>query len=71
MTTFFLLEIHFPYIRACTDPEKFARGGPTLTFFFLLLFFASYEGREDLNSTKRGTSPAKWRFAGGPMMAQR
>ena len=42
---------------ACADPESFANGGPTLTAFFF------DEGREDPNSTK-------WRFAGGPMMAQ-
>ena len=49
---------------ACKDPESFAREGPTLTFHY-------YEGKEDPNITKRGPSWAiKWRFAGGPMMAQ-
>ena len=56
------------------DPESFARGGPTLTGFFVFVFFD--ERKEDPNSTKSGPSsapsetPFKWRFAGGPMMAQ-
>ena len=36
-------------------------------YLFLLLFFC--KGREDQNKTKR-VSPFKWRFAGGPMVAQ-
>ena len=53
----------------CADPECFARGGPTLTFFLV------DERREDPKSTKSGPSSARqrnaiWRFAGVPMMAQ-
>ena len=61
VTTFFLLEILPPHIRACADPENLARGGPTLTFFFVVVFF--YEGREGPNSTKRGPSSARQRNA--------
>ena len=43
------------------DPESFARGGPNLITFFLV-----DEGIEDPNIT----IIFKWRFAGGPMMAQ-
>ena len=44
--------------------------------FFFFFFFFFYEGKEDPKSTKRRQSSArqrnaiKWRFAGGPMMAQ-
>ena len=54
--------------------KKFFRGVPNLiTFFFLLLHG---EGRKDPNTTISGPStarqrqPFKWRFAGGPMVAQ-
>ena len=33
----------------CADPERFVRGGPTLTMFFL-----ADEGRDDQNTTMRG-----------------
>ena len=62
-------------IYPCTDPERFDRGGPTLTTFFVVVFLVD-EGREDPNTTKVGHHrPAsetsfKWRFAGLPMMAQ-
>ena len=40
------------------DLESFVRGGPTLTFFFVCLFFRFFfffdEGREDPNTTKTG-----------------
>ena len=58
----------------CADPENFVGGGPTLMCF--LCVFLDDEGREDKNATKssqhRLTSetPLKWRFAGGPKMAQ-
>ena len=29
--------------KACADPESFARGGPTLTTFFFVLFFVRGE----------------------------
>ena len=53
----------------CADPESFASGGPTLTFFSLV-----DEGREDPNTTLSGPSLARQRnaikIAGVPMMAQ-
>ena len=53
-------------LHACSDPESFVRGGPTLAkFLFLLLFFL--EGRKDPNTTISG--PFKWCFAGVPMTA--
>ena len=42
---------------ACAEPETLARGGPTLTTFFLSFFFD--EGKEDTNSTKSGPSTAR------------
>ena len=36
----------------CADPESFARGGPTLTGFILLLFFD--DGREIQRALKAG-----------------
>ena len=69
-----LLHLAASLYLSCADPESFARGGPTLTGFFVFLFFN--EGNEDPNNTKCGPSLArqrnaiKWRFAGGPMMAQ-
>ena len=60
------------YQITCADPESSVRGGPALTFFFFLVD----QGREDQNITKSGPLLArqqnaiKWRFAGGPMMAQ-
>ena len=56
---------------SCVDPESFVRGGPTLTFFYLV-----DEGREDPKTNISGPSsaasetPFKWRFAGVPMMTQ-
>ena len=52
-------------------PESFVRGGPTLTTFFSLM----REGRIQiplLAGYQRPASktPFKWRFAGGPMLAQ-
>ena len=46
--------VWLPSLCACADPEIFARGGPTLKTF---IFFD--EGREDQNSTKRGSSSAR------------
>ena len=42
---------------SCTDPEKFVRGGPTLTTFFLTVD----EGREDPSTTLSGPSSARQR----------
>ena len=68
--------IIFPWT-PCADPESFVRGGPTLTVF-VLFCFVFYEGREDLNSTKRGPSSARqrnvikmafrWRTDDGPAL---
>ena len=57
------------------DPERFVRGGPTLTtFFFVFLVLMRREMIQIplLAGQKRPASetPFKWRFAGGPMMAQ-
>ena len=41
-------------VKPCADPERYVRGGPTLTLTFLV-----DEGREDQNTT-----------IGGPIMAQ-
>ena len=60
----------FPNLDACTDPESFVRGVPTLTFFLV------DAKREDPNTTISGPSSAqqqnaiKWRFAGVPIIAQ-
>ena len=56
---------------SCTDPESNARGGPTLTTFFLV-----DEGRDDPNTTISGPTsarkqmPLKWRFTVVPLTAQ-
>ena len=57
---------------ACSDPESFVRGGPTLTTLFLV-----DDGRtEDPYKIKAGhhrltiETPFKWCFAGVPMMAK-
>ena len=61
----------FSVCKACADPESFARGGPTLTTFFLLM-----RGGRIQISLKAGRhrptseTPFKWRFAGVPMLAQ-
>ena len=53
-------------------PESFVRVGPNLITFFLV-----DEGIRDSNINKQmgnhrpaSETPFKWRFAGGPMMAQ-
>ena len=53
----------------CADPRSFVRGGPTLTTFFVDLVD---EGSEDNAGFYRSANetPFKWRFVGGPMMAQ-
>ena len=43
---------------ACADQENFVRGGPTLTFFFIV-----DEGWEDPNTTISGPSSARQRNA--------
>ena len=55
----------------CTDPERFVRGGPNLTFYLFFYFFKLI-GREDPNTTISGQSSARhrWRFAGVLMMAK-
>ena len=59
---------------ACADPESFVKVGPTLTLlFFFLCFFFSWWGQITLKAGHhRPTSdtPFKWRFAGGPVVAQ-
>ena len=45
------------HVKSFAVPESFARGGPTLTFFF------PDEGKEDPNSTKSGPSSARQRNA--------
>ena len=60
---------------ACADPESFARGGSNSRTFFsvFLLLLMRVEDQIPLKvSHHRSTSetPFKWRFAGGPMMAQ-
>ena len=42
---------------ACADPERFARGGPTLT----TLLFYFYERREDSNTSKGWPSSTRQR----------
>ena len=44
-------------VQPCADPESYARGGPTLTFFLV------DEGREDQNTTIGGPSSARQRNA--------
>ena len=54
----------------CADPERFVRGGPTLTtvifiFILFILFFLVYKGRDDLTPLyKRAINgtPAKRRL---------
>ena len=43
------------------DPERIVRGDPSLTFLGFVFFVD--EGREDPNTTKRGTSSAHQRNA--------
>ena len=58
----------------CTDPESFAKRGPTLTRIFLFFFFIT--GERIQIALKEGHHrpvseiPIKWRLAGRPMMAQ-
>ena len=61
---------NFSFVRTCTDPESFVRGGPNSLSFFLV--FLVVEGIEDSNTALKGPSSSrlKWRFAGEPMMAQ-
>ena len=64
-------------VYACADPERFVRGGPTLPFYFFILFFFC-EGRKDSNTTISGPSTARqrnaiqmafrWRADGGPTL---
>ena len=61
-----------PQVLSCADPECLPRGDPTLTSFLILFD----EGREDQtlliadHHRPASETPFKWRFAGGPMMAQ-
>ena len=64
---------------ACADPESFVRGGPTLTSFFCFCYFFSlmrgekgsiYHYQRASNGGPASETPFKWRFVGGPMMAQ-
>ena len=60
---------------ACTDPESFVRGDPILTFFFCFFFSLMRGGRIQIpllagHQWPASETPFKWRFAGGPMMAQ-
>ena len=64
-------------VDACADPESFVRGDSTLTFYLLLLyfFFLMGEGRIQIpliagHQRPASETPFKWRFAGGPMVAQ-
>ena len=43
---------------ACADPESCARGGPTLTTFFVVVFVFR---REDPNTTESGPLSARQR----------
>ena len=61
-------------VYACADPESFVRGGPTLTFYFCFLFLMR-GGRIQIplladHQRPASKTPFKWRFAGGPMVAQ-
>ena len=61
--------------RPFPDPKSFVRGGPNLMGVFLFVFLVD-KGIEDPNTAIKGASsagqqnPIKWRFAGGPTMAQ-
>ena len=75
-TNYFLnMYSYLQTINTCTDPESFAREGPTLTSFFLNSFFLM-RGERIQMSLKEGhhrptsKTPFEWRFAGGRMMAQ-
>ena len=56
--------------------RKFCQRGSNFDNVFFFFFFLVDEGREDPSTTISGPSSArqrntiKWRFAGGPMMAQ-
>ena len=55
----------------CADPENFARGGPTLTMFFLMRAERIQIAlKEEGHQRPASETPFEWRFAGGPMMAQ-
>ena len=57
---------------SCADPESFVRGGPTLTTSFFSLMRGGRIQIPLLTGHQRPASetPFKWRFAGGPMIAQ-
>ena len=60
---------------SCADPESFAIWGvPTVTTFFVCLFFvfgfSLMRGERIQIPLFAGQPSFKWRFAGGPMMAQ-
>ena len=65
--TWDLSSIQYP----CVDTESFARGSPTLKFFFSLMSGGRIQ-KPLLAGHKRPASetPFKWCFAGGPMMAR-
>ena len=55
---------HMMLALACADPESFARGGPTLTTFFLV------DEIKAGHHQPASETPSKWRFPGMSMMAQ-
>ena len=70
-------------LKACADPESLVRGGPTLMGFFSCFFSLMWGGRIQIplfgglsgplitdHQRPASETPFKWRFDGGPMMAQ-
>ena len=58
---------------ACADLESFARGGPTPKTFFVCLVNEAERIQIPLKVGHHRPvreTPFKWRFGGGPMMAQ-
>ena len=59
-------------VNPCADPESFFRGGPTfLRFFFKLIRGERIQIPLEMGHHRPASeAPFKWRFAGGPMVAQ-
>ena len=54
----------------CADPESFSRVGQTLRMFFFLVNELIQIPLKSGHHRPVSERPFKWRFAGGPMMAQ-
>ena len=63
------------HIQSMRESRKFCQRGPTLTSFYFYFFYMMRGGRIQIqllagHERTASETPFKWRFAGGPMMAQ-